>query len=51
MRIIEKEEFGGRLTYRELVSLGEYLEDITASIYASLPTSDKIRMRYFRNII
>lgn len=51
MRIIEKEEFGGRPTFRERVVLGDYLEDITSSIYAGLSAPDRVRMRYFRNIV
>lgn len=51
MRIIEKEEFGGRLSFRELERLADYLEDITSAVYAGLPFADRVRMRYFKNII
>ncbi len=51
MAIIEKEEFGGTLTYRELLTLGEYLGEIISSIYAGLPAMQKLRMRYFMNVI
>ncbi len=51
MEIIEKEEFGGTLTFRELCSLAEYLSEITSSIYAGLPAGQKLRMRYFMNVI
>jgi len=51
MNIIEKEEFGGRLTFRELTTLAEYLHEIQSSVYAALPAGQKLRMRYFMNII
>ena len=51
MAIIEKEEFGGRLSYRELCTLAEYLKDIESSVYSSLPAHDKLRMRYIMNVI
>ena len=51
MNIIEKEEFGGRLTFRELCTLAEYLHEIQSSVYAALPAGQKLRMRYFMNVI
>jgi hypothetical protein len=51
MNIIEKEEFGGRLTFRELSTLAEYLHEIQSSVYAALPAGQKLRMRYFMNVI
>ena len=51
MTIIEKEEFGGTLTFRELTTLAEYLTEIISSIYAGLPAMQKLRMRYFMNVI
>lgn len=51
MQIIEKEEFGGKLTYRELCVLAEYLKDIESSVYSSLPVKEKFRMRYIMNVI
>lgn len=51
MAIIEKEEFGGTLTFRELTTLAEYLAEIISSIYAGLPAMQKLRMRYFMNVI
>lgn len=51
MNIIEKEEFGGRLTFRELTTLAEYLHEIQSSVYAALPAGQKLRMRYFMNVI
>lgn len=51
MDIIEKEEFGGKLSYRELCTLAEYLSDIVSSVYAGLPAADRFRMRYIKNII
>ena len=51
MTIIEKEEFGGTLTFRELTTLAEYLHEIISSIYAGLPAMQKLRMRYFMDVI
>lgn len=51
MAIIEKEEFGGTVTYRELCRLAEYLSEIQSSIYAALPVGQKLRMRYLMNVI
>ena len=51
MDIIEKEEFGGKLSYRELCTLADYLADIASSVYAGLPAADRFRMRYIKNII
>lgn len=51
MAIIEKEEFGGTLTFRELTTLAEYLSEIISSIYAGLPAMQKLRMRYFMDVI
>lgn len=51
MAIIEKEEFGGTVTYRELCRMAEYLGEIQSSVYAALPASQKLRMRYFMNVI
>lgn len=51
MQIIEKEEFGGTVTFRELTRLAEYLHEITSSVYAALPAGQKLRMRYFMNVI
>ncbi len=47
MEIIEREEFGGTLSWQDLHDLGAYLDDITAGAYAGLPWRQKIRMRYF----
>ncbi len=47
MEIIEREEFGGTLSWQDLHELGAYLDDITAGAYAGLPWRQKIRMRYF----
>ncbi|MGN1410578.1 MAG: transglutaminase family protein [Eubacteriales bacterium] len=51
MGIIEKEEFGGQLTFRELCTLAEYLSEIQSSVYSSLPAAEKLRMRYIMNVI
>ncbi len=51
MNIIEKEEFGGKLSFRELRILAEYLKDIEGSVYSSLPAGEKLRMRYIMNVI
>lgn len=51
MAVIEKEEFGGTLSFRELCVLAEYLSEIISSIYVGLPLSQKLRMRYFINVI
>lgn len=51
MAIIEKEEFGGSVTFRELCRLAEYLGEIQSSVYAALPIGQKLRMRYFMNVI
>ena len=51
MDLIEKEEFGGTLSFRELGTLAEYLKEIQASVYAALPALEKLRMRYFMNVI
>ncbi|MGN1346831.1 MAG: transglutaminase domain-containing protein [Eubacteriales bacterium] len=51
MSLIEKEEFGGTLTFRELCVLAEYLSEILGSVYAGLPAMQKLRMRYFMNVI
>ncbi len=47
MEIIEREEFGGTISWQDLHDLGAYLDDITAGAYAGLPWRQKIRMRYF----
>lgn len=51
MTIIEKEEFGGSITFRELCRLAEYLSEIQSSIYAALPAGQKLRMRYLMNVL
>ena len=51
MDLIEKEEFGGTLSFRELGTLAEYLKEIQGSVYAALPFLEKIRMRYFMNVV
>ncbi len=51
MNIIEKEEFGGKITPRELSNLAEYLDEISSSVYAGLPVTQRFRMRYIRNVI
>jgi len=51
MDLIEKEEFGGTLSFRELGTLAEYLKEIQSSVYAALPFLEKIRMRYFMNVV
>ena len=51
MNLIEKEEFGGTLSFRELGTLAEYLKEIQSSVYAALPALEKLRMRYFMNVI
>ncbi len=51
MSLIEKEEFGGTLSFRELGTIAEYLKEIQSSIYAALPVLQKFRMRYLMNVI
>ena len=51
MDLIEKEEFGGTLSFRELGTIAEYLEEIESSVYAGLPILEKFRMRYLMNVI
>ncbi len=51
MKIIEKEEFGGTLKFRELTTIAEYLEEIQSSIYSGLSAGEKLRMRYFMNVV
>jgi transglutaminase-like putative cysteine protease len=51
MDIIEKEEFGGTVSFRELGTLAEYLKEIQGSVYAALPFLEKIRMRYIMNVV
>ncbi len=51
MSIIEKEEFGGKITPRELSNLAEYLDEIESSVYAGLPAAQRFRMRYIHNVI
>lgn len=46
MEIIEREEFGGTLSWQDLHTLGRYLEDLTKGAYAGLNWRQKIRMRY-----
>lgn len=46
MEIIEREEFGGNLTWQELHALGKCLEDMSKGAYAGLGLRQKIRMRY-----
>lgn len=46
MEIIEKEEFGGELTFAEFTALGEYIGDMERSVYAGASLWQKIRMRY-----
>jgi hypothetical protein len=46
-----QEEFGGTVTFRELCRLAEYLHEIQSSVYAALPAGQKLRMRYFMNVI
>ncbi len=46
MEIIEREEFGGTLTWQELHALGKCLEDMSKGAYAGLGWRQKIRMRY-----
>ena len=46
MEIIEREEFGGTLSWQELHILGKYMEDVTRGAYAGLSWRQKIRMRY-----
>ena len=47
MEIIEREEFGGTLSWQDLHTLGKYMEDLTKGAYAGLNWRQKIRMRYF----
>ncbi len=49
--IIQKEEFGGGLDYKELCVIAEYLADITVSVYAGLGPVQKIILRYIKRII
>ena len=51
MDIIEKEEFGGTVSFRELGQLAEYLKEIQSSVYAALPLGEKFRMRYLLNVV
>lgn len=51
MEIIEKEEFGGHVNFKELTRMSEYLTEITSSIYSALPFLEKFRMRYLLNVI
>ncbi len=51
MSIIEKEEFGGKITPRELSNLAEYLDEIESSVYAGLSAAQRFRMRYIHNVI
>ncbi|MBQ4606715.1 MAG: hypothetical protein IJB15_08405, partial [Clostridia bacterium] len=46
MEIVEREEFGGTLSWQDLHTLGRYLEDLTKGAYAGLGWKQKIRMRY-----
>ncbi len=46
MEIVEREEFGGTLSWQDLHTLGRYLEDLTKGTYAGLDWKQKIRMRY-----
>ncbi|MBE6615149.1 MAG: transglutaminase domain-containing protein [Ruminococcaceae bacterium] len=46
MEIIEREEFGGTLSWQDLHTLGKYMEDLTKGAYAGLNWRQKIRMRY-----
>ncbi len=46
MEIIEREEFGGTLSWQDLHILGKYMEDLTKGAYAGLNWRQKIRMRY-----
>ena len=46
MEIIEREEFGGTLSWQDLHILGKYMEDLTKGAYAGLGLRQKIRMRY-----
>ena len=49
--VMEKEEFGGGLNYPETRMLADYLEQMTASVYAGLSWPRKIWLRYFRRAV
>lgn len=51
MACMQKEEFGHGLTAREAEICGEYLSDLTASVYAGLDLFQKIRVRYIKRIL
>lgn len=46
--LIEKEEFGHGLTYRELRTLAEYLEDMSTAVYTGLSLPRRFWMRCIR---
>lgn len=49
--IIEKEEFGYGLTYKELYTLADYLNDITHAAYSGLSPLQKLKMRYIKRVL
>lgn len=51
MEIIEREEFGGTLTWQELHTLGKCLEDMTKGAYAGLGLRQKFRLRYLLAVL
>ncbi len=51
MEIIEKEEFGGTLTYTEFSALGRYVDEMGKAVYAGANIWEKIRLRYILAIV
>lgn len=51
MSIIEKEEFGSGLNFRELYTIADYVNDITHSIWSGLSSREKFKMRYFKRVL
>ncbi len=51
MEIIEKEIFGGTLSYAELSALGRYAAEIDRSIYAGANLFQKLRLRYILALV
>ena len=49
--VMEKEEFGYGLTYRELYNLSDYLSDISHAVYSGLNPFEKINFRYFKRVL
>ena len=49
--LIEKEEFGHGLSYRELRTLAEYLEDMSTAVYTGLSLPQRFWMRCIRRAV